>query len=126
MSQNPTCDRLIDGVKCKLGEDAHRLGLRLTEMPSSRHAWGDIIRCPNDGCGREFMIANLDKIQARVDEVAQRLVAAFDNATNSPNPITPWDEMPAFSKARWRAVAREALCIRTVEIEAYQKEVRES
>lgn len=54
----PICDKLIDGVKCKLAEDAERLRVDLTEMPPSRHNWGDIVRCPNDGCGREFMFAS--------------------------------------------------------------------
>jgi hypothetical protein len=53
--ENPTCDRLIDGVKCKLRENADEMGLKLTDMPPSRHAWSDIVRCPNDGCGREFL-----------------------------------------------------------------------
>jgi hypothetical protein len=52
----PTCDRLIDGVKCKLAENAAQMGVGLREMPPSRHAWSDIVRCPNDGCGREFMV----------------------------------------------------------------------
>lgn len=56
MTENPTCDRLIDGVKCRLREDADRLGAKLAEMPPSRHAWSDIVRCPNDGCGREFLV----------------------------------------------------------------------
>lgn len=55
---SPTCDKLIDGVKCKLSEDAERLGIDLKDMPASRHTWSDIIRCPNDDCGREFMITN--------------------------------------------------------------------
>lgn len=31
-------------------------GVTLTEMPESRHAWGDIVRCPNDGCGKTFLV----------------------------------------------------------------------
>lgn len=62
---NPTCGRVIDGVKCKLREDADRLGAALVEMPPSRHAWSDIIRCPNDGCGREFLVQKWpDKVAA--------------------------------------------------------------
>ena len=64
-TDKPTCDRLIDGVKCRLAEDADRLGLDLLDMPPSRHAWSDIVRCPNDGCGREFLITNHAEAVAR-------------------------------------------------------------
>ncbi|MER7835298.1 hypothetical protein ABTY98_05145 [Streptomyces sp. NPDC096040] len=30
-------------------------GVTLTEVPEPRHAWGDVHRCPNDGCGRTFL-----------------------------------------------------------------------
>jgi hypothetical protein len=31
-------------------------GVDLTEVPRPRHAWGDVLNCPNDGCGRSFMV----------------------------------------------------------------------
>jgi hypothetical protein len=30
-------------------------GFTLTELPAPRHAWGDVHRCPNGGCGRTFL-----------------------------------------------------------------------
>ncbi|MDI9836234.1 hypothetical protein [Streptomyces sp. KAU_LT] len=30
-------------------------GVTLTEVPEPRHAWGDVHRCPNEGCGRCFL-----------------------------------------------------------------------
>ncbi|MEU0950480.1 hypothetical protein ABZ379_48855 [Streptomyces canus] len=30
-------------------------GVTLTEVPTPRHAWSDVHRCPNDGCGRTFL-----------------------------------------------------------------------
>ncbi|MDH6489602.1 hypothetical protein [Streptomyces sp. SAI-127] len=30
-------------------------GITLTEVPEPRHAWSDVHRCPNDGCGRTFL-----------------------------------------------------------------------
>lgn len=66
MSERPTCDRIVPDEtlgegKCQLAEDALRLGIELAEMPPSRHAWSDIIRCPNDGCGREFLVTQKEK-----------------------------------------------------------------
>lgn len=31
-------------------------GVELKEMPPTRHAWSDIVHCPNDDCGRFFMV----------------------------------------------------------------------
>ena len=31
-------------------------GVDLVEMPRARHACGDVLNCPNDGCGRSFMV----------------------------------------------------------------------
>jgi hypothetical protein len=56
------CDNVIDGVKCKVSEDAARLkselGAQIRDVPPSRHAWSDVIVCPNDGCERQFLIVN--------------------------------------------------------------------
>lgn len=30
-------------------------GVTLVEVPTPRHAWGDVYNCPNDGCDRSFM-----------------------------------------------------------------------
>lgn len=30
-------------------------GVDLVEVPRPRHAWGDVLNCPNDGCERSFM-----------------------------------------------------------------------
>ena len=56
MPETATCDRLIEGQQCQIERDAKRLSITLTDMPPSRHNWGDIIRCPNDGCEREFLV----------------------------------------------------------------------
>jgi hypothetical protein len=32
-------------------------GVQLTEVPRPRHAWSDILNCPNEGCERSFMVA---------------------------------------------------------------------
>lgn len=37
-------------LKCRVPE-----GWTVTEMPPSRHAWSDIIRCPNDDCDRTLL-----------------------------------------------------------------------
>jgi hypothetical protein len=34
-------------------------GVELTEVPPSRHAWNDILNCPNDNCGKTFMVTKL-------------------------------------------------------------------
>lgn len=31
-------------------------GAQLKEMPPTRHAWSDIVHCPNVDCGRFFMV----------------------------------------------------------------------
>ncbi|MEU7323346.1 hypothetical protein ABZ682_22765 [Streptomyces griseoviridis] len=30
-------------------------GASLTEVPRPRHDWGDVVHCPNDGCGQPFL-----------------------------------------------------------------------
>lgn len=35
-------------------------GVELTPVPLPRHAWGDVIRCPNEGCGLAFLVRDLD------------------------------------------------------------------
>lgn len=39
-------------------------GIAMREMPPTRHAWGDIKRCPNDDCGKFFMVKVVDKPSA--------------------------------------------------------------
>jgi hypothetical protein len=31
-------------------------GVELNEVPSPRHAWSDVFNCPNDGCGKSFLV----------------------------------------------------------------------
>lgn len=31
-------------------------GVRILESPPSRHAWSDVVRCPNDGCEKTFLV----------------------------------------------------------------------
>jgi hypothetical protein len=31
-------------------------GVELSEVPRPRHAWGDVLNCPNDGCERSFLV----------------------------------------------------------------------
>lgn len=31
-------------------------GVQLAEVPRARHAWSDVLNCPNDGCGRSFLV----------------------------------------------------------------------
>lgn len=31
-------------------------GVDLAEVPRPRHAWSDVINCPNDGCGKSFLV----------------------------------------------------------------------
>lgn len=32
-------------------------GTQLEEVPRPRHAWSDVLNCPNEGCGKSFLIA---------------------------------------------------------------------
>lgn len=36
-------------------------GVTLAETPPSRHAWSDVVRCPNDGCGKTFLVVSRDQ-----------------------------------------------------------------
>ncbi|MFF9097598.1 hypothetical protein ACF1AX_31310 [Streptomyces sp. NPDC014802] len=31
-------------------------GVELVEVPRPRHAWSDILNCPNEGCGKSFAV----------------------------------------------------------------------
>lgn len=31
-------------------------GVTLSEVPTPRHTWTDVMQCPHDGCGRCFLI----------------------------------------------------------------------
>lgn len=31
-------------------------GVTLREVPRPRHAWGDVANCPNEGCGKSFLV----------------------------------------------------------------------
>ncbi|MFG1794218.1 hypothetical protein [Nocardia sp. NPDC049149] len=39
--------------KCEIPD-----GVQLRDMPPTRHAWSDIVRCPNEGCERFFMVVD--------------------------------------------------------------------
>jgi hypothetical protein len=39
------------GQKCEVPE-----GVVVVEVPRLRHAWSDVASCPNDNCGRWFMV----------------------------------------------------------------------
>lgn len=43
-------DRIDCAEQCEIPD-----GIQLIEVPRPRHAWGDVLNCPNDGCGRSFM-----------------------------------------------------------------------
>lgn len=40
-------------LKCPIPD-----GVRLCEMPPARHAWADMVFCPNDDCGRNFLVVD--------------------------------------------------------------------
>lgn len=45
-------DRRIDcAEQCEIPD-----GVELREVPRPRHAWGDVLNCPNDGCERSFLV----------------------------------------------------------------------
>ena len=31
-------------------------GVQMDETPPPRHDWGDMLHCPNEGCGRHFLV----------------------------------------------------------------------
>jgi hypothetical protein len=35
-------------------------GVTMTEVPGPRHAWSDVFVCPNEGCGRCFLLLRKD------------------------------------------------------------------
>lgn len=35
-------------------------GIGLIDVPRPRHAWGDVLLCPHDGCERAFMKTDID------------------------------------------------------------------
>ncbi|MEV6547955.1 hypothetical protein AB0M57_04505 [Streptomyces sp. NPDC051597] len=39
-------------------------GVQLAEVPQPRHAWGDVVNCPNDDCGRSFFVLGKDDREA--------------------------------------------------------------
>ena len=44
-------DRIDCAEQCEIPEGVH-----LVEVPRPRHAWSDVFNCPNDNCGRSFMV----------------------------------------------------------------------
>ncbi|MEU0393844.1 hypothetical protein ABZ208_13875 [Streptomyces sp. NPDC006208] len=43
--------RINCAERCEIPE-----GVQLAEVPRPRHDWGDVVHCPNDGCGRSFLV----------------------------------------------------------------------
>lgn len=35
-------------------------GWKLADVPEPRHAWPDVVGCPNDGCGRWFLAMQIE------------------------------------------------------------------
>lgn len=48
-----------DPLPCRLECDVPE-GVTLAEVPMPRHAWTDIIICPNKDCGRAWMVVQKD------------------------------------------------------------------
>jgi hypothetical protein len=36
-------------------------GVRLAPVPTPRHNWGDVLVCPNEGCGRAWLKLEVDR-----------------------------------------------------------------
>jgi len=56
---HPSCET------CDLAKQIEDCGpelLGITEVPPSRHAWGDVAACPTDGCGRQFMFTRAPSV----------------------------------------------------------------
>lgn len=50
-TQSPDGIRRLDcAEKCEIPS-----GVNLTEVPRPRHAWSDVLNCPNDDCERSFI-----------------------------------------------------------------------
>lgn len=65
---NPPADALIGPCKIPCGQfdggcdvEAGRV---LLPVPRPRHAWSDVLICPNEGCGRAFLLWRPDKPSA--------------------------------------------------------------
>lgn len=56
-------------------------GVTLAPVPRPRHAWGDVVACPNDDCDRAFLV----KRAIEVDEsLAPFVDAIFSNPAPEP------------------------------------------
>jgi hypothetical protein len=51
--------KFTDHIDCEMSCEIPE-GVTLTELPPPRHDWGGILRCPNDGCGRFFLVEKED------------------------------------------------------------------
>jgi hypothetical protein len=45
----------MDTLNCQL-ECIVPDGVTLEEVPVPRHAWGNVLVCPNEGCGKAFLV----------------------------------------------------------------------
>lgn len=42
--------------------------LEMSEVPPPRHAWDGVVRCPNNGCGRWWLIRRVEGVSGVGDE----------------------------------------------------------
>jgi hypothetical protein len=50
-------DKIINTIKCEQQCEIPE-GVVLVETPPSRHDWSDVVRCPNEGCERTFLVVD--------------------------------------------------------------------
>lgn len=43
-------------------------GTVMIEVPVPRHAWTDVLVCPNEGCDRAFLCRRVEKVEGSGDE----------------------------------------------------------
>lgn len=73
------CSRLVGQVRAALAEPKETPsvshidcpdqctipdGAEVREVPRPRHAWGDVLNCPNEGCEKSFLIVKDPRIGA--------------------------------------------------------------
>jgi hypothetical protein len=53
-------DHVLTKIPCELSCDVPE-GVILAPVPPSRHAWSDVLVCPNEGCGRTFLVLKVEE-----------------------------------------------------------------
>ena len=48
---------IVQTIDCRLRCDVPS-GTELHEVPTPRHDWGDVIVCPNEDCGKAFLVVS--------------------------------------------------------------------